>query len=127
VFALPVAIFLILATVEMGTHFYTRITVRHAVNEAARYAVTGQNLVDDQGNAVPRAQSIKQILIDKATALNITTANVTLDPADGGGPDDLVRIQLDYVYNFGPALSPIFFPKNLALQVTTVVKNEPVF
>ena len=76
--ALPIAIFLTIATVDMGRHFYTRITVRHAVQEAGRFAVTGQTLTDpDTGNPMTRAESIKQTLLAKATALNIQVDHVT--------------------------------------------------
>ena len=110
VLLIPIAVFLVLASIDIGHHFYTRLTVRHAVTEAARYAVTGQTLIDpNTGNPMTRAESIKKVLQDRATALQIDVAGVTLTPADGGGPDDLVTIRLDYTYNFGPALSPHFF------------------
>jgi len=128
VFLIPIAVFLVLASVDVGHHFFTRLTVRHAVTEAARYAVTGQVLIDPgTGNPYTRAESIKLILQQKATALNIDVNAITLNPANGGGPDELVSIRLDYTYSFGPALSPHFFPASLALDVTTVVKNEPIF
>lgn len=128
IFLIPVAIFLVLASIEVGHHFYTKLTVRHAVTEAARYAITGQIAIDpNTGNPLTRAESIVKTLTDKANGLPIDVTNVTLNPADGGGPDQLVSIRLDYIYNFGPALSPHFFPRTLALDVTTVVKNEPVF
>lgn len=31
VFLVPIAVFLVLASVDIGHHFYTRLTVRHAV------------------------------------------------------------------------------------------------
>lgn len=128
VILIPIALFLVLASIDVGHHFYTRLTVRHAVTEAARYAATGQTLTDPQsGNAMSRAESIKQVLQQRAMALNIDVNSITLNPADGGGPDEIVTIRLDYLYNFGPALSPVFFPRTMALDVTTVVKNEPVF
>ncbi len=128
VLLVPIAVFLVLASVDVGYHFYTKLTVRHAVTEAGRYATTGQVLTDPlTGTPLSRAESIKQTLLAKATALRIDVAGVTLNPADGGGPDDIVSIRLDYTYNFGPALSPHFFPRTLDLDVTTVVKNEPVF
>jgi len=126
--ALPVAVFLILATVEMGQHFYTRITVRHAVQEAGRYASTGQTQIDPStGVPLTRAESIKNVLAAKAVALNIDVNDIALNPSDGGAPDQVVRVSLVYTYNFGPAVSPLFFPPTMDITVSTSVKNEPVF
>ena len=126
--AVPIAVFLILATVEMGQHFYTRITVRHAVQEAGRYATTGQVMIDaSTGLPLTRAESIKNVLAAKAIALNIDVNDITLNPSDGGGPDEIVQVSLNYTYDFGPAVSPLFFPPTMDITVSTSVKNEPVF
>lgn len=127
-FAIPVAIFLLLAVIETGRHFYTRVTVRNAVQEAARFAITGQTLLDPAtGNPMTRAASIKQVLVDRATALNVPVADIVLDPVDGGAPDQLVRISLTYLYMFGAGMLPSFMPSTMPITVSTTVKNEPVF
>ena len=128
VLAIPIAVFLIIASVEVGRHFYTRVTARHAVQEAARYAITGQQLTDpNTGAPIGRAQSITQTLQDKATALNILVTDITLNPADGGAPDQILEISLTYTYEFGPALAPLFFPQFMDITLKSTVKNEPVF
>jgi Flp pilus assembly protein TadG len=128
VVALPVAVFLLLAIVEMGLHFYTRVTARHAIQEAARYAVTGQQITDPlTGQPIGRAASIIQTLQDKATALNIDVSDISLNPPDGGGPDDVVEISLTYTYEFGPAIAPLFVSRFMDITLQTTVKNEPLF
>jgi len=127
-FAIPIAVFLLLSVVEMGRHFYTRATVRHAVQEASRYAITGQTLNDPQtGQPMTRAESIKQTLIQRATALNVNVADITINPPSGGLPDELVTITLNYQYQFGGGMLPSWFPSTMLISVSTTVKNEPLF
>ncbi len=127
-FAIPIAVFLLLSVVEMGRHFYTRATVRHAVLEASRYAITGQTLIDpNTGQPMTRGASIKQVLIDKATSLNVDVDDITINPPGGGNPDDLVTITLDYQYQFGGGMLPSWFPSTMLISVSTTVKNEPLF
>ncbi|MEZ4415830.1 MAG: pilus assembly protein [Gemmatimonadota bacterium] len=126
--AIPVAVFLLLSVVEVGRHFYTRATVRNAVQEAARFAITGQTLTDPAtGTPLSRAESIKQVLVDRAVQLNIPVSDIVLDPSNGGGPDELVRISLTYLYQFGGGMLPSFMPTTMPITVSTTVKNEPIF
>jgi len=127
--ALPLVLLLLAGIFEFGRHYYTRLTLRHAVAEAARFAVTGQTLLDPQtGQPLTRATSIVEVIIDRARDLGVETTNITLTPPDGGGPGEIVQIDATYRYAF--TLAPIakFFGNGVIdFTVSTAVINEPAF
>ena len=91
--ALPVALLLLFGIFEFGRHFYTRLTLRNAVAEAARFAVTGQTLVDPStGQPMPRSTSIVQVIVDRARDLHVDVSRIRLSPPNGGGPGEIVTI-----------------------------------
>jgi len=104
--ALPIVLLLLAGIFEFGRHFYTRLTLRHAVAEAARFAVTGNSLPDPvTGQPMPRAASIVQVIVDGAKDLNVDVNRIRITPADGGAPGQIVRIAATYSYTF--VLAPI--------------------
>ena len=127
--ALPVALLLLFGIFEFGRHFYTRLTLRNAVAEAARFAVTGQTLVDPStGQPMPRSTSIVQVIVDRAADLHVDVARIRLTPPNGGGPGEIVTIDATYTYTF--AMAPIarfFGDGTIDFTVTTAVMNEPSF
>jgi Flp pilus assembly protein TadG len=114
---------------EFGRHFYTRLTLRNAVSEAARFAVTGQTLIDpNTGQPMARSTSIVQVIIDRASALNVDVTRIRLNPPDGGGPGEIVTI--DATYRYGFTFTPVarFFNQGfIDFTVSTAVMNEPAF
>ncbi len=127
--AVPLVLILLSGIFEFGRHFYTRLTLRHAVAEAARFAVTGSQRTDPgTGDPLSRAESIVQVIVERAHALDVDVSGIQIKPPDGGGPGDVVQISARYRYTF--VLSPIarvFGPGHIDFTVATVVKNEPVF
>ncbi len=127
-FAIPIVLFLFFGIFELGRHYYTRLTLRHAVAEAARFAVTGRTLDDpDTGDPMTRAESIQLVIQQSAQNLGVDIAQIVIIPADGGAPEEVVqvRVQYEYAFLFQPiddVLSPL---KDIV--VTTVMKNEPAF
>ena len=128
-FALPMVLFLLSGIFEFGRHYYTRLTLRHAVGEAARFAVTGNVLPDPQtGDPMTRSQSIVQTIVDRAGDLNVSVSNLAITPANGGGPGEVVTITATYRYTF--VLTPIarlFGPGYVDFSVSTTMMNEPAF
>lgn len=125
--ALPLVLVLLSGIFEFGRHYYTRLTLRHAVADAARFAVTG-NVVDDPdtGQPMSRVESIVHTLVDRAGDLNIDVSKLVITPSDGGGPGEVVTIDVTYRYVF--VLAPIarlFGPGHLDFTVSTSVMNEP--
>ena len=127
--ALPLVLLLLAGIFEFGRHFYTRLTIRHAVAEAARFAVTGQTLVDPTtGQPMSRSTSIVQVIVDKAADLDVDLTSISLNPPDGGGPGEIVQIDATCRYTF--TLAPIakFFGNGFVdFTVSTAVINEPAF
>lgn len=127
-FAIPIVLFLFFGIFELGRHYYTRLTLRHAVAEAARFAVTGQTLDDpDTGSPLTRAESIQLVIQQSAQNLGVDVAQIVIIPPDGGVPEQVVQVGVQYQYDFwfkpmGDLLSPLE-----DIVVTTAMKNEPAF
>lgn len=127
--ALPLALLLLAGIFEFGRHFYTRLTLRDAVAEAARFAVTGQTLIDpNTGQPMARSTSIVQVIVDRAADLNVNVAGIRLQPPNGGGPGEIVTIEATYRYGFSMAPIARFFGNGfIDFTVSTAVMNEPSF
>lgn len=127
-FALPIVLLLFFGIFELGRHYYTRLTLRHAVAEAARFAVTGQTLDDpDTGDPLTRAESIQLVIQKSAQNLGVDVAQISINPPDGGAPEEVVQVGVQYHYDFwfqpmGDLLSPLE-----EIVVTTAMRNEPAF
>jgi hypothetical protein len=123
-FAIPIVLFLVFGIFELGRHYYTRLTLRHAVAEAARFAVTGRTLDDpDTGNPMSRAESIQYVIQRSASRLGVDIAQIAIVPPDGGAPEEVVQVGVQYDYDFwfepmGDLLSPLE-----DIVVTTAMKN----
>jgi hypothetical protein len=129
VLVVPVLLLLLAGIFDFGRHFFTRLTLRHAVAEAARFAVTGNQLIDPgSGEPMTRAQSIIEVIVDKAGDLNVDLNGLQITPPDGGGPGDVVQISATYRDHFVMAPVMRFFSTGYVdFTVATVVRNEPVF
>jgi Flp pilus assembly protein TadG len=127
--AISVLLLLLMGVIEFSRHYFTRLTVRHQVAEAARMAATGQTLVDPEtGDNMTRAESVLYFIQTSAARLPVILESVVLDPADGGQPGDVVQIRARYRFAFDT--SPIvrtFAPRSLSFTVASLVKNEPRF
>ena len=129
ILVIPLFLLLLAGIFEFGRHYYSRLTLRHAVAEAARFAVTGNQLTDPLTNQpMTRAQSIVQVIQDRARGLNVDINRIQITPADAGQPDEVVRIAVSYRYQF--LFSPVaqFFGQgHIDFSVMTAMKNEPAF
>lgn len=113
---------------EFGRFYYSRLTLQHAVREAARFAVTGNVLNDAQGNPMTRVASIQQVIQQKAYNLSVNVNDITIVPADGGGPGDVVTITTVFRYDFVvPPVKQFFPPGHVDFTISTAMKNEPFF
>jgi len=124
---LPLLLILLSGMFEFGRMFETRMTARHAVIEATRYAVTGNQLTDPEtGEPIDRAASIRAVLTSRAYGLPVQPEAITIDPADGGGPEDVVTVSLTYTYDYA---MPGFMDVLPATQftVSASMRNEPFF
>ncbi len=125
--------FLIFAVLDFGRLFLVQMDVQEAVQEAARYASTGNHLPDPKnpGQTLSRIQSITDEAEQSAIGWGANITNVQISSLQGGagsagGPGDLVTISMTVSLNL---LTPIVargFPKGAYTFVSSSsVKNEP--
>lgn len=122
---LPVMLMMFFGTVEFGRLWFTKLTIRHAVVEATRFAVTGNRLSDPEtGDPLSRVESIEQHLLNSAYSFDIE--QIDIDPDDGGGPEEVVRVTVTCVYNY---TLPGFKDRlpTLRFDVSAAMRNEPYF
>lgn len=126
VLAIPIVLFVLAGIVEFGRHYHARLTLKHAVSEAARFAVTGQVLSDSTGAAMTRAESIAETIRDRAAGLDVLVSDLTITPADGGGPGEVVTIAATYRFQFVlPPIKQLFPQGYVDFSSATSVLNEP--
>jgi Flp pilus assembly protein TadG len=122
---LPLLLVLFFSIMEFSLYFYTRVSLRHVVRESARFAVTGNVLSDSAGKPMSRAKSVEYMILTGAPAVKLTSSNITMTPADGGGPGQVVRINVSYAYTAKLPPFALLFPNGrLMINVATVTKNE---
>ena len=124
-FVIPILMVLIFGIMEMGRHFYTRLTLRNAVMEATRFAVTGRELDDGSGTPLGRVASIESVILQKAVGLPVDVSDISVNPPDGGGPEDLVTVTLNFAYNWGQIHGFMGLPAQTPMTYTSTMKNEP--
>jgi len=122
---LPLLLLLFFSVFEFSRYYYTRITLRHAVREATRFAVTGQVLTDSLGNPITRPASIAKIIMSQAPGLTIDPTSITITPPGGGAPGSIVEVRVNHTYVVLMPLIGAFFPSgSVPIHVSTVMKNE---
>jgi Flp pilus assembly protein TadG len=124
---LPVLLVLFLGMFEFGRAMYVRLALRHAVGEAARYAVTGNEMTEaETGEPIGRAASIRRVLAGAAPSLSFAPDRIEIDPADGGAPEQIVSVRVTYEYRYAlPGLKEMLPPVDFT--ATAVMRNEPFF
>jgi Flp pilus assembly protein TadG len=125
--SIPIVVLMMMGIFEFGRLYYTKVTVQHAVREAARFAVTGNTMNDpDTGDPLTRAESIKAVIRAQAQDLDIDLDRIVLDPADGGGPGDVVRVSAGFTYQVvAPGIQSLFPGGLYDFTVSTAMVNEP--
>ncbi len=123
---IPIVALLFMGIFDFSRFFYTQLTLQHAIHEAARFAVTGGALDDAQGNKMTRAESIRSVITREATALDLDVNRLVIDPADGGGPSEVVTVTGNFEFQFvTPGVSTFFPNGKYDFTVATAMKNEP--
>lgn len=129
VFAIPVFMVLFSGIYEFSRYYTTRLRIRSAVAEGARFGTTGSVLMDaDTGDPLGRAESIKNTILAHVAQFGVTADNIEIDPADGGAPEEVVTIRLDYEYEVAiPLMESVLGMDVMDFSVSTVMRNEPFF
>jgi Flp pilus assembly protein TadG len=129
IFALPIFMVLFFGIFEFSRYYTTRLRIRTAVAEATRFATTGNTLTDaDTGDPLSRSVSIRQTILNQAQQFGVTADDTSLDPEDGGGPEEIVTVSVDYDYHVAvPVMAKVFDAAVLDFTVATTMRNEPFF
>lgn len=129
VLVVPLLFLLLFGIMEFGRYFYTRLTLREAVAEAARYAVTGNQLTDPvTGQGLGRVRSIEHLIEQRTSSLGVAPSDISITPADGGGPEQVVTIDVHYHYDIAfPSIASIVPSRLLDFTVSTSMRNEPFY
>jgi len=135
----PLFFLLVFAIMDFGRLFFVQMALQDAMREAARYAVTGNQMPDPgNGTCYSRAQSIMQAAMNAAAGSGVNVSSITVTSQSGvtggvsssgpGNPNDLVTVT--FTGNL-PLMTPLIgalFPANgYPISVSTTFKNEPAF
>ena len=114
---------------EFGRFYFTKLTLQHAVREATRFAVTGSVLTDPEtGEPIDRAGSIVRVILHNTQDLDVALDGITISPADGGGPEDIVRVGVDFRYDLtAPLVRGIVPDGHVILSFSTAMRNEAFY
>lgn len=126
---LPMLLLLFFGIFEFGRFYFTKLTLQHAVREATRFAVTGNVLIDPQsGDPMDRSGSITEVILENTKDLEVDLDGISISPADGGGPGDIVRVAIDFRYDLSLPLISKFVPGgHVDLSFTTAMRNESFY
>ncbi len=134
----PLLLLLTFAIMDFGGLFYTWLSLENGVSQASRFGITGLTKDDpsNPGTPLSRTDSIKLAMRQAAPTLTLADSAFTFShqPIGGswsagtGGPGDIERVTVDYVFVFyDPLLRPFFPGGQLAIQVDSSMKNENKF
>lgn len=126
---LPLLLLVFLGIFEFGRFYFTKLTLQHAVREATRFAITGNVLADPEtGDPMDRVNSIVRVILDNTKNLDVDLDGVTITPADGGGPEDIVRVRVDFQYNLTvPLIQNIVPDGHVNFSFSTAMRNEAFY
>jgi hypothetical protein len=66
------------------------------------------------------------MVTQSAYTLPVTPESIDIDPADGGGPEDIVRITLTYSYDYAlPGFIDVL--PHMTFTVAAAMRNEPFY
>jgi Flp pilus assembly protein TadG len=124
-------IFLVFGVFDFGHLFFVRMNVENALQEAARFASTGNHLPDpnNPGNNLSRVDSILATLNQDALGADIT--NVQVSSVNGGkdsagGPGDTETITVTAsVSMLTPMIARMFEQGQYTFTSSVTIKNEP--
>ena len=127
----PLFFLLVFAVVDFGRLFFMQMTLQNALQEAARYAVTGQHQPDPKnpGNNLSRIASIQQVAQQAAPGMDVSNLSISSKsggPNSGGGPKDTVTLSLTTSVPLITPVIGIFFPGGAyTFTVSVSLMNEP--
>lgn len=130
---MPLLLLLTFAIIDFSIVLHVYLALENGVSEATRYAVTGQSMDDPgtPGQKLSREESIRIAMRQSTPSLQINDSafqfyNVTKGTSGTGGPNDVIRVTVNYPWRaFTPLLRPFFTNGEVQLRVSSTMKNEP--
>jgi Flp pilus assembly protein TadG len=127
----PLFLFLIFGVIDYGRLFFVEISVQDAIQEAARFASTGDHLPDpnNPGGTLSRVDSIIQTA--QSAAFGASISNIQISSVQGGqgsagGLGDVVTISLTTNLQLLTPIVAQFFPNGVyTFTSSATIKNEP--
>jgi len=127
----PLYFLLTFAVIDFGRMFFVQMSVQQAVQEAARYASTGQHLSDpnNPGQNLTRIASITQEVEQAAIGANVTSVQISSaagGAGSAGGPGDTVTVSVTTNLALMTPMVSTFFPGGVyTFTSSATLKNEP--
>jgi Flp pilus assembly protein TadG len=127
----PLYFLLTFAVIDFGRMFFVQMNVQQAVQEAARYASTGQHLPNpnNAGQTLSRIASITQQVEQAAIGANITNVQVSSlagGAGSAGGPGDTVTVSVTTNLALMTPIVARFFPNGVyTFTSSATFRNEP--
>jgi Flp pilus assembly protein TadG len=131
ILVLPMFLFLIFAVFDYGRLFLMQMNVENAIQEAGRFASTGNHLADPKnpGQNLSRVNSI--ILAVQQAAFDTNITNVQISSLNGGsgsagGPGDTVTVSVTTDLKLmTPFVGQFFRNGKFTFTSSATFKNEP--
>jgi Flp pilus assembly protein TadG len=129
----PLFFFLMFAIIDFGRLIFVQMNLQQAVQEAARFASTGDHLPDpnNPGQNLSRVASIVATAQKAADSLGANIANVQVSSLMGGagsagGPGDTVTVSLTANLPLvSPLVGQFFSDGTYTFTSSATFKNEP--
>ena len=127
----PLYFLLTFAVIDFGRMFFVQMNLQQTVQDAARFASTGNHLGDPKnpGQNLSRVASI--IARAQQSAVGASIANIQISSINGGvgsagGPGDTVTVSLTSNLNLMTPMVAKFFPNGVyTFTSSATFKNEP--
>jgi len=131
--AIPIVLFLVFGMVDTFRVLQAYVSIQHATQEGARFAITGNSIEESPGVMAPRPSAIISTTRNALAGLYVDPnqldpngqgyLSVRLNPPDGGGPNEYVKVSAEYnVMIVTPLINVI--ARNVRVSAETGMINE---
>jgi Flp pilus assembly protein TadG len=127
----PLFVLLVFGLMDFGRLFYLQMTLQEAVQQAGRYAVTG-NHAPDPNNPSQNLSRVNSIILaaqQAAPGINFTNISISSQrggPGSAGGPGDIVTVSFSTSMPLMTPMITALFPSGAYnFTVSATFMNEP--
>ena len=123
----PVFLLLLIAVIELSMMYFASLTMQHAVREGTRYAVTGQNMANEQRyqTVLKKMRESSMGLYDQLAPVVSVNGSTATNADMFGAAGDIIVISVDCTWQFVTPMVAAFFKDGKAhFIVATTMRNE---